>query len=111
MFDNKKKDHDVFENSTKCWICDNTYVNGDAKVRYQCNITRKYRDSGHRDCNINVKLKHKLLLYFTTPKNHDFSLIMEELGKFSLKISVIPNEYEKNMSFSINNKLSFIDSS
>ena len=36
---------------------------------------------------------------------------MQELGKFNLKISVIPNGLEKYMSFTINNKLfSFIDS-
>ena len=35
---------------------------------------------------------------------------MQELGKFDLKINIIPNELEKYISFSINNKLSFIDS-
>ena len=35
---------------------------------------------------------------------------MQKLGKFNLKISVIPNRLEKHMSFVINNKLSFIDS-
>ena len=35
---------------------------------------------------------------------------MQELGKFSLEITVIPNGLKKYMSFSINNKLSFIDS-
>ena len=35
---------------------------------------------------------------------------MQELGKFNLKINVMPNELEKYMSFSIDNKLSFIDS-
>ena len=35
---------------------------------------------------------------------------MQERGKFSLKIKVTPNGLEKYMSFSINNKLSFIDS-
>ena len=34
---------------------------------------------------------------------------MQELGKFNLKIKVIPHELEKYMNFSINNKLSFID--
>ena len=33
---------------------------------------------------------------------------MQELGKFNLKRNVIPNGLEKYMSFSINNKLSFI---
>ena len=35
---------------------------------------------------------------------------MHKLDKFNLKISVIPNELEKYMSFTINDKLSFIDS-
>ena len=35
---------------------------------------------------------------------------MQELGKFNLKINVIPNGLEKFMSFTISNKLSFIDS-
>ena len=35
---------------------------------------------------------------------------MKELRKFSFKINVMPNGLEKYMSFSINNKLSFIDS-
>ena len=35
---------------------------------------------------------------------------MPGLGKSSLKISVIPNELEKYMSFIINNKLRFISS-
>ena len=34
---------------------------------------------------------------------------MQELGKFGLRINVIPNGLENDMSFSINNKLSFID--
>ena len=50
-----RNDEDL-ENSTKCWICDNSYVDGDVKVRYHCHITRKYKDPVHRDCNINVKL-------------------------------------------------------
>ena len=34
---------------------------------------------------------------------------MQELGKFNLKINVTPNGLEKYMSFTINNKLRFID--
>ena len=37
-------------------------------------------------------------------------VFMQELGKFSLKINVIPNELEKYMSFTSNNKLNFTDS-
>ena len=42
--------------------------------------------------------------------NHDSHLIMKEEGKFNLKITFIPNGLEKCMSFSINNRLMFIDS-
>ena len=35
---------------------------------------------------------------------------MQELGNFNLEINVIPNGLEKYLSFSINNKLLFINS-
>ena len=35
---------------------------------------------------------------------------MQKLGKFNLKRNVIPNGLEKYMTFTVNNKLSFIDS-
>ena len=35
---------------------------------------------------------------------------MQKLVRFNLKKNVIPNGLEKHMSFSINNKLNFIDS-
>ena len=59
-----EKDNEDFENSTKCWICDNDYVDSNLKVREYCHITRKYRDSAHRDCNINVKLNDKIPAVF-----------------------------------------------
>ena len=73
-------------------------------------ITGKHRGSAHRDCNINVKLNHKIPVVFHNLKNHDSHLIMQELGKFSFKTNVILNGLETYMSFSSNNKLSFIDS-
>ena len=40
-----KEDDWDFENSIKCWICDNDYVSGDVKVKDHCHVTGKYRDS------------------------------------------------------------------
>ena len=105
-----KTDNEDFENSAKCWVCDNAYVDGDVKVRDHYHITGKYSCSPHSDCNINVKLKHNIPVIFDNLKNYDPHLIMQELGKFNLKINIIPNGLEKYMSFSNNNKLSFIDS-
>ena len=49
-----EKNNKDFENSRKCWICDNDYIDGDIKVRDHCHITGKHRVSARRDCNINV---------------------------------------------------------
>ena len=96
-----KEDNEDFENSIKCWICDNDYVDGDVKVRSHCHITGEYRGSAHRDWNINVKLNHKTLVVFHNLKIYDLHLIMQELGKFNLKINVIPNGLENYITFGI----------
>ena len=43
-------------------------------------------------------------------KKYYSHLIIQEVGKFNFKISVIPNGLEKYMSFNINDKLIFIES-
>ena len=65
-----KKDDEDFENSTKCWICDNIYVDCDVKVRDDCHITGKYRGCGHRNCNINVELNDKAIIFHNL-ENYD----------------------------------------
>ena len=50
-----EEDAEDFENSTKWWICDNAYLHGDVKVKDHCHIIKKYRESRHKDCNINAK--------------------------------------------------------
>ena len=74
-----KHDED-FENSTKCWICDHHYVDGDVKVRNHCHITEKCRGSVHRECSINVKLNHKIPVVFYNLKIYDSHFIMQELN-------------------------------
>ena len=105
-----KEDNEDFENSSKCWIYDNDYIDIDIKVRDHCHITGKHRGSAHRGFNINVKLNYKLPVASHNLKNFDSHLIMQELGKFNLQINAIPNGLKKCMSFSINNKSSFTGS-
>ena len=71
-----KTDNEDFENSTKCWICDNDYIYNDVKLRDHCHTTIKYRGSAHRDCNINVKLNHKIPVVFHNLKNYNSHLTM-----------------------------------
>ena len=61
-------------------------------------------------CNIDLKLNYKILVVFHNLKNYDFHLIMQKLGKFNLKIYVITNGLEKYVTFTINNKLRFVNS-
>ena len=71
-----KKDNEDLKNSTKCWICDNAYIDGDVEVRGHCHITEKYRGFAHRDSNINVKLNHKIPIIFHNLQNYDSHLII-----------------------------------
>ena len=81
-----EEDNKDFENSTKCCICENDYIDDDVKEKDHFHITRKYRGSAYRDCNVNVKLNHKIPVVFNSLKTYDSHLIMRELGKFSLQI-------------------------
>ena len=60
-----KEDNRDFKNSTKCWICDNDYIDNDIKLRDHCHITGKYRCSAHGDSNNNLKLNHKIPIVFS----------------------------------------------
>ena len=72
-------------------------------------ITGKYRGLAHRDCNIKVKLNHKIPILFNNLKSYNSYLIKQELGKFDFKINLILNGLEKYTSFNINNQLILID--
>ena len=63
--------------TTKCWICDNDYVDNDVKVRDHCHISRKYRGSTHRDCNTNLRLNHKIPVIFHNLEIYDSHFIIQ----------------------------------
>ena len=104
-----EKDVQDFENSIKCWICDNAFVDGDVKVRDHCYITGKHRGSVYRDSSVKAELKHQVPLLFHNLKKYDYHLTIQELNILNFKVNVIPNGLEKYMSLKINNKLAFID--
>ena len=55
-------------------------------------ITGKYRDAAHWSCNINLKLSIKIPVIFHNLRGYDSHLIIREISKFDIKISVIPND-------------------
>ena len=98
-----KKDNEDFENSTKCWICNNDYIDINVKVKFHCHITGKYRGSAHRDCNIKVTLNHKIPAIFPNLKNMIHIFLCKNQANSVLQ-NVIPNVLEKYMSSSNNIK-------
>ena len=96
-----KPGNEDFKNSTKFRISDNNYIDNDVKVRNHCHTVAEYRGSAHKDCNINFKLNHKLPVVLHALKSYDTHLIMQELGKFNLKINIMPNGLKIYMSFTI----------
>ena len=80
-----KTNNEDFENSTKCWTCDNDYIYGDVTVRDHCHITGKYRGSALRDCNINAKLNNNILVAFHNLKIMIHILLCKNLANSVLK--------------------------
>ena len=67
------EDEERFQLSNICWICDELFDAGDNKVRDHCHIAGKYRGSANWSCNINLKVTNS-------------HLIMQEIGKFGVKV-------------------------
>ena len=63
---------------------------------------RKYRVSAHCSCNINLGLTENVPVIFYNLKGYDSHLIILEIGKFDVKVNVLPNGLEKKcMPFTI----------
>ena len=104
------EEEEKFQLSNSCWICNKLFDVGDEKVRDHCHITGKYRGAAHFSCNANLKLNKKVTVIFNSLRGYDSHLIIKEMGKFDVKISVIQNGLEKYMAFAVNENLVFLDS-
>ena len=102
------EDKRSFKSSNKRWICNKWFAAEDNKVTDHDHVTGKYKDSAHWGCNI--KLTRKVPVIFHNLKGYDSHLIIQEIGKFDVKIGVIPNGLEKYMQFAFNKSLAFINS-
>ena len=80
------------------------------KSKKSLSITEKYRGVAHQSCNLNLKLTKKVSINIHNLKRCDSHLIMNEIGKFNVKVDVIPNALEKYMTFTVYKNLVFIDS-
>ena len=87
------------------------YADNDVKVKDHCHITGKYRGSAHRDCNINLKLNHKIPAAFHNLKICDSHIVIQELGNMrdyhnlylKCDFSLLPDVLEKIRNNSLKN--------
>ena len=85
------------------------FANENSKVRDHCHVNGNYRGAACNKCNLGMKLTKTIPVVFHNLNGYDSHLLLTELGKFNKKISVIPNNMQTYMSFSIGNKTSFYD--
>ena len=57
-----------------------------------------------------LRLTKKVPVISHNLRGYDSHLIIQEIGKFDVKVNVIPNRLKKYMAFTINKNLVFIDS-
>ena len=120
-----KKKNIYFNKLTVVGFVKKLIDNDEEKVRDHCHVTGKFRGTAHWNCNINLKLTSyssnptlqltsysltKVPVIFHNLRGCGNHLIFNELDKFDVKISVIPNGLEKYMAFFLNKNLVFIDS-
>ena len=94
-----EKEEHLFQQSNSYWICKKLIDNDEEKVRDHCHKTGKFRGAARWNCNINFHLTKKMPVIFHYLRGYDSHLIFNELDKFDMKISVIPNGLEKYMAF------------
>ena len=109
LITSEKEEH-LFQQSNSCWICKKLIDNDEEKVRDHCHVTGKFRGAAHWNCNINFQLTKKVPVIFHNLRGYDSHLIFNELDKFDVKISVLPDGLEKYMTLCLNKSLVFIDS-
>ena len=78
-------------------------------MRDHCHFTDEYRGAAHNACNLKLRLNPNIPVVFHNPRGYDSHLLMHAISKVEGRMSCIPNNTEKYISFSLGH-LRFIDS-
>ncbi|XP_074655657.1 uncharacterized protein LOC141909170 [Tubulanus polymorphus] len=105
-----REEQTSFEEAENCYVCDKPLY--EDRVSDRDHITGDYRGPAHNECNLKLRLSAKytpMPVVFHNLRGYDSHLIMQAIGRTEGKITCIPNNMEKYISFSLGN-LRFIDS-
>ena len=104
------EDEQAFQAATLCHICDKPLGNDKVRDHDHLQQGHNYRGAAHNACNLNYKPAKFIPVVFHNLRGYDSHIILSGVGKIpGDKISCIPNNMEKYISFSIGS-LRFIDS-
>ena len=95
---NEEEEH-LLQQIKSCWICKKLIDNNEEKVRDHRHITGKFRGAALWNCIISFQLSKNVPVILHNLRGYGSHLIFNELDKFNVKISVIPNELEKYIAF------------
>ena len=102
-----REDWLAFRTAETCHVCDKPVE--DDSVRDHCHITGEYRGAAHNACNLKLRLNPSIPVVFHSLQSYDSHLLMQAISKVEGRVSCIPNNTEKYISFSLG-QLRFIDS-
>ena len=91
-----EKDHNDFNNSTKCWICKEAYEKHEVKVKDHDHVTTKCRGPTHQECSLNLSLSKKKLLCFMICKTMIHILSFKKLENIISK-QMLYQKQQKNI--------------
>ena len=94
-----EEEEHLFQELSSCWICKKLTDNDEEKVRDHFHVTGKFGGAADWDCKISFQLTEKVPVIFHNLRSYDSHLIFNELDKFDVKISLIPNGLERYMAF------------
>ena len=108
-----EKNEKAFQSATQCWICQKEFNDEkNPKVRGHCHILGLYRGPAHNICNVKLAIKPSItpiLVVLHNLEGYDSHLIMQQIDKITGRLSCIPNDTEKYISFGVG-QLKFLDS-
>ena len=105
-----RENEQAFQAATVCHICHKPLGNDKVRDHDHLQAGHNYRGAAHNACNLNFKQAQFIPVVFHNLRGYDSHIIMSGVGKLQpKKISCIPNNMEKYISFSIGH-LRFIDS-
>ena len=105
-----KEQLEKYRNSKCCYLCENRFTIENYKVQDHCHVTGLFRGAACNECNLRLKLTNRIPVVFHNLRGYDSHLLMQKLGEYKdKKISIIPNNMEKYMSFTVGTKSKYYD--